>query len=82
MDFFVDPGKHCKKLMFYDPSRRGDDIVSSGRSEENKRGRNPKMLPVDQLFMTLQVGYLIQFNFESIWNQSGLQRTKYANYSR
>ena len=39
--------------MFYDPSRRSDDIVSSGRSEENKRGRNPKMLPVDQLFMFL-----------------------------
>ena len=24
---FVDPGKHCEKLMFYDPSRHGDDIV-------------------------------------------------------
>ena len=37
--------------MFYDPSRRGDDTVSPGRSEENKRGRKPKMLPADQLFM-------------------------------
>lgn len=35
--------------MFYDPSRRGDDTVSPGRSEENKRGRKPKMLPADQL---------------------------------
>ena len=60
--------------MFYDLSRRGDDIASLGRSEENKRDRKPKMLPVDQLFMffvwlknglniwTLQVGYLIQIN--------------------
>ena len=39
--------------MFYDPSRRGDDIVSPGRSKEKKRGRKPKMLPVDQLFMFL-----------------------------
>ena len=28
--------------MFYDPSRRGDDIVSPGRSEENKRDKRPK----------------------------------------
>ena len=39
--------------MFYDPSRRGDDIVSPGRSKEKKSGRKPKMLPVDQLFMFL-----------------------------
>ena len=50
---FVDPGKHCEKLMFYNPSRRGDDILSPGRSEESKRDRKPKMLPVDQLFMFL-----------------------------
>ena len=37
--------------MFYDLSRRGDDIASLGRSEENKRDRKPKMLPVNQLFM-------------------------------
>ena len=48
---FVRPGEYCEKLMFYDPSRRGDDTVSPGRSEENKRGRKPKMLPADQLFM-------------------------------
>ena len=40
---FVDPGEHCKKLMFYDPSRGPD------RSEENKYGRRPKILPADQL---------------------------------
>ena len=58
--------------MFYDLSRPGDDIVSPGRSEENNSGRNPKMLPADQLFM-FQVwlknglnldftSYLIQIN--------------------
>ena len=50
---FVDPGEHCEKSLFYDPSRRGNDIVSPGHSEENKCGRKPKMLPVDQLFMFL-----------------------------
>ena len=49
----VDPGEHCEKLMFYALSRCGDDIVSCGRSEENKHGRKPKILPVDQLFMFL-----------------------------
>ena len=39
---FVDPGEHCEKLMFYDPSRRGDDIVSSVRSEENSVVENQK----------------------------------------
>ena len=35
-----DTGEHCEKsIVFYDPSRRGDDIVSFGRNEENKRGR-------------------------------------------
>ena len=34
---FVDPGEHCEKLMFHDSLRRGDDIVSPGRSEENKK---------------------------------------------
>ena len=38
---FVDPREHCEKSMFYDATRRGDDIVSPGRSEENKRGRKP-----------------------------------------
>ena len=38
--------------MFYDSSRPADDVVSPGRSEE-KRGRKPKMVPVDQLFMYL-----------------------------
>ena len=38
---FVDPREHCGKSMFYDATRRGDDIVSLGRSEENKRGRKP-----------------------------------------
>ena len=38
--------------MFYDSSRPADDVVSPGRSEE-KRGRKPKMVPVDQLFMFL-----------------------------
>ena len=50
---FVDAGEHCEKLMSYDPSRRGNDIASPGRNEENKRGRKPKMLPVDQLFIIL-----------------------------
>ena len=36
--------------MLYDPSRSGDDTGSPGRSEENKRGKNPKILPVDQDF--------------------------------
>ena len=49
---FVDPGENYEKLMFYDSSRHGD-IVISGRREENKCGRKPKMLPVDQLFMLL-----------------------------
>ena len=43
-----DTGEHCEKLMFYDPSRRANDIVSPGRSEQNKRGRKAKMLPADQ----------------------------------
>ena len=34
-----DTGEHCEKLVFYDPSRRGDGIVSFSGSEENKRGR-------------------------------------------
>ena len=46
---FVDPGEHCKKLMFYDPSRGGDDIISPDCSEENKYGRRPKILLADQL---------------------------------
>ena len=50
---FVDPGENYEKLMFYDSSRRGDDIVIPGRREENKCGRKPKMLPVDQLFLLL-----------------------------
>ena len=48
---FVDPGENCEKLMFYDSSRRGNDIVIPGRLEENKCGVKPKMLPVDQLFI-------------------------------
>ena len=50
---FVDSGEHCEKLIFYDPSRRDDDIVSPSCSEGNKRGRKLKILPVDQLFMFL-----------------------------
>ena len=50
---FVDPGENCVKLMFYDSSRRGDDIVIPSRREENKCGIKPKMLPVDQLFILL-----------------------------
>ena len=46
---FVDPGEHCEKLVFYDPSRRGDDIASPGGNEENKRARKS----VDHLFMYL-----------------------------
>ena len=38
--------------MFYDPSRPADDVVSPGPIED-KRGRKPKTLPVDQLFMFL-----------------------------
>ena len=49
---FADPGEHCERLMFYDPSRHGDD-VSPGRSVENKRRRKLKMLPADQLFIFL-----------------------------
>ena len=52
---FVDIGERCKKLMFYDPSRRGDDIVSPGRSEENKRGRKPKMLRLFMFFVWLKM---------------------------
>ena len=50
---FVDPGEHCEKSMFYEPSRSRDDIASPGRSEENKSETKPKMLPVFQLLMFL-----------------------------
>ena len=49
----LNPGEHCKKLMFYGFSRRGDAIVRPGRSEENKRDRKSEMLSVDQFFMFL-----------------------------
>ena len=39
--------------MLNGSSRRGDDIVSPVSSEENKCGRKPKILLVDQLFMFL-----------------------------
>ena len=40
--------------MFYDPEDVVRcDIISPSRSKENKRGRKPKMLPVDQLFTFL-----------------------------
>ena len=35
---FANPRKNCEKLIFYDSSRRGDDIVIPGRCEENKCG--------------------------------------------
>ena len=49
----LNPGEHCKKLMFYGFSRRGNDIVRPGRSEENKRDRKSETLSVDQFFMFL-----------------------------
>lgn len=39
--------------MFYGFSRRGNDIVRPGRSEENKRDRKSEILSVDQLSCSL-----------------------------
>ena len=51
---FVNPGENCERLMSYEPSRRtGEDIVSPGRNEQTKRGRKPKLLAINQLFMFL-----------------------------
>ena len=30
----VDPGNYCEKLLFYDLSRRDNDIVSPGRNDK------------------------------------------------
>ena len=39
---FVDPREHCETLMFYDSSRRCDDIVSHGGSEKKQAWQKTK----------------------------------------
>ena len=36
---FVNPGECCEQLVFYDPSRRGDIIVSPSHSEDQKHSQ-------------------------------------------
>ena len=47
----VDPGNYCEKLLFYDLSRRDNDIASPGRSDKKRRGKKTNILLLDQLFV-------------------------------